>query len=79
MSRRFYLDVHSEPVGGDHPEPGHLLLGPIAAYIILDAWPTETATDINRWTLTVRRCGTARDPGPEAIGARVWRYLPHRR
>lgn len=66
---------------------GDLLLGPRVAYLVTDAHPTDTATDVNRWTLSIRTLGPRPgDPASWAAirsharhGAREVHYRPHRR
>lgn len=53
MDRRWYFDMRD----GDSIAAGDLLLGVRSCQLVLDARPTETALDVNRWTLTVRPLG----------------------
>lgn len=83
--RRFYLDLDVDDERG--MAAGDLLLGPRVAYLVLEARPTDTAADVNRWTLTVRTIG----PRPHTpleweatrqlarFGAREVHYRPHPR
>lgn len=82
--RRFYLDLdHADP----GVEAGDLLIGPRVAYLVVEAQPTDTADDVNRWTLAIRTIG-ARPHTPTEwaatrqharAGAREVHYRPHRR
>ena len=63
-ARRFYMDM--DPRDRVGIQRGDLLIGPNVTKLVLDAWPTESRTATNRWTLTVQPLGRRRSTGIHA-------------